>query len=73
MAKSRTAPLQYLSVPRLDLQAVSIAVRVHGVILKETGAGIHLHSSGLTQGSHHGTSTMILADLKPTSLTELRR
>lgn len=73
MAKSRTAPLQYVSVPRLELQAASIAVRVHGVILKEIGAGIHPHSSGLTQGSHHGTSKMILADLKPTSLTELQR
>ena len=35
MAKSRTAPLQYVSVPRLELQAATIAVRVHGLILKE--------------------------------------
>lgn len=35
MAKSRTAPLQYVSVPRLELQAATIAVRVHSMILKE--------------------------------------
>ena len=35
MAKSRTAPLQYVSVPRLELQAATIAVGVHGLILKE--------------------------------------
>ena len=40
MAKSRTAPLQYVSVPRLELQAVTIAVRVHGLILKEIDLGI---------------------------------
>ena len=35
MAKSRTAPLQYVSIPRLELQAATIAVRVHRLILKE--------------------------------------
>ena len=35
MAKSRTAPLQYVSVPRLELQAATIAVRVHRLIMKE--------------------------------------
>ena len=35
MAKSRTAPLQYVSAPRLELQAATIAVRVHSMILKE--------------------------------------
>ena len=35
MAKSHTAPLQYVSVPRLELQAATIAAQVHGVILKE--------------------------------------
>ena len=37
MAKSRTAPLQYVATPRLELQAVTIAVRVHRLILKEIG------------------------------------
>jgi len=40
IAKSRTAPLQYVSVPRLGLQAASIAVRVHGMILKEIDLNI---------------------------------
>ena len=36
MAKSRTAPLQFVSVPRLELQAATIAVRMHhSLILKE--------------------------------------
>ena len=35
MAKSRTAPLQFVSVPRLELQAATIAVRMHRLILKE--------------------------------------
>ena len=35
MAKSRTAPLQYVSVPTLELQAATIAVRVHCLIRKE--------------------------------------
>ena len=35
MAKSRTAPLQFVSVPRLELQAATIAVRMHHLILKE--------------------------------------
>ena len=42
MAKSRTAPLQYVSVPRLELQAVPIAVRVHAMILKEIDLNISL-------------------------------
>ena len=40
MAKSRTAPLQYVSVPRLELQAATIAVRVHDMILKEIDLNI---------------------------------
>ena len=35
MAKSRTAPQQFVSVPRLELQAATIAVRMHRLILKE--------------------------------------
>ena len=35
MAKSRTAHLQFVSVPRLELQAATIAVRMHRLILKE--------------------------------------
>ena len=35
MAKSRTAPIQFVSVPRLELQAATIAVRMHHLILKE--------------------------------------
>ena len=35
MAKSRTAPLQFVSVPRLELQAATIAVRMHSLILIE--------------------------------------
>ena len=35
MAKSRTAPPQLVSVPRLELQAATIAVRMHRLILKE--------------------------------------
>ena len=35
MAKSRTAPLQYVSVPRLELQAATIAARVHRLVLNE--------------------------------------
>ena len=35
MVKSRTAPLQFVSVPRLELQAATIAVRMHRLILKE--------------------------------------
>ena len=35
MAKSGTAPLQFVSVPRLELQAATIAVRMHRLILKE--------------------------------------
>ena len=36
IAKSRAAPLQYVSVPRLELQAATIAGRVQCMILKET-------------------------------------
>ena len=35
VAKSRTAPLQFVSVPRLELQAPTIAVRMHRLILKD--------------------------------------
>ena len=35
MAKSRTAPLQYVSVPRLELQAATIAIQLHRLIMKE--------------------------------------
>ena len=35
LAKSRTAPLHYVSVPRLELKAATIAVRAHAMILKE--------------------------------------
>ena len=35
MAKSCTAPLQFVSVPRLELQTATIAVRMHRLILKE--------------------------------------
>ena len=42
MAKSRTAPLQYVSVPRLELQAATIAVRAHAMILKEIDLNISL-------------------------------
>jgi len=40
MAKSRTAPLQYVSVPRLELQAATVAVRVHSLLLKELDLNI---------------------------------
>ena len=42
MAKSRTAPLQYVSVPRLELQAATIAVHAHAMILKEIDLDISL-------------------------------
>ena len=35
MAKSRCAPLQYVSVPRLELQAAMIAARVHRLVSSE--------------------------------------
>ena len=35
MAKSRTVPLQFVSMPRLELQAATIAVRIYRLILKE--------------------------------------
>ena len=35
MAKSGTAPLQFVSVQRLELQAATITVRMHRLILKE--------------------------------------
>lgn len=35
MAKSRTAPVHYVSMPRLELQAATVAVRVHSLIKKE--------------------------------------
>ncbi|XP_044165822.1 uncharacterized protein LOC122949828 [Acropora millepora] len=35
MAKSRCAPLQYVSVPRLQLQAATIAARVHRLVSSE--------------------------------------
>ena len=35
MAKSRTAPLQFVPVQRLELQAATITVRMHRLILKE--------------------------------------
>ena len=35
MAKSRTALLQFVFVPRLELQAATIAIRMHRLILKE--------------------------------------
>ena len=35
VAKSRTVPLQFVSVPRLELQAATIAVRMDRLILKE--------------------------------------
>ena len=40
MAKSRTAPLQYVSVPRLELQAATIAARVHSMITREIDLNI---------------------------------
>ena len=42
MAKSRAAPLQYVSVPRLELQAATITVRAHAMILKEIDLNISL-------------------------------
>ena len=42
MAKSRTAPLQHVSVPRLELQAATIAVHDHAMILKEIDLNISL-------------------------------
>ena len=35
MAKSHTAPLQFVSVPRLELPAATVAVKMHRLILKE--------------------------------------
>ena len=35
MAKSHTAPLHFMSVPRLELQAATIAVRMHCLMLNE--------------------------------------
>ena len=40
MAKSRTAPLQYICVPRLELQAATIAARVHSMIIREIDLNI---------------------------------
>ena len=40
MAKGRTAPLQYVSVPRLELQAATIAARVHSMIIREIDLNI---------------------------------
>ena len=40
MAKSRTAPLQYVSMPRLELQAATVAVRVHRLIKREIDLNI---------------------------------
>ena len=40
IAKSRTAPLQYVSVPRLELQAATIAARVHSMIIREIDLNI---------------------------------
>ena len=40
MVKSRTAPLQFVSVARLELQAATIAVRMHRLILKEIDLAI---------------------------------
>ena len=42
MAKSCTAPHQYVSVPRLELQAAITAVRAHAMILKEIDLNISL-------------------------------
>ena len=40
ISKSRTTPLQFVSVPRLELQAATIAVRVHHLIRKEIDLAI---------------------------------
>ena len=40
LAKPRTAPLQYVSVPRLELQAATISARLHRMILKEIDVDI---------------------------------
>lgn len=40
MAKSRTAPLQYVSVPRLELQVATIAATVHSMIIREIDLNI---------------------------------
>ena len=42
MAKSRTAPLQYFFMPRLELQAATIAVHAYAMILKEIDLNISL-------------------------------
>ena len=36
MQKSRTAPLQFVSVPRLGLQAATIAARMHHLIQRKS-------------------------------------
>ena len=40
MAKSRTAPLPYVSIPRLELQAATIAARVQSMIVREIDLNI---------------------------------
>lgn len=37
--KSRTTPLQFVSVPRLELRAATIALRMHRLILKRDQPG----------------------------------
>ena len=52
MAKSRCAPLQYVSVPRLELQAATIAARVHRLVSSEINWIYLPPFSGQTQRSH---------------------
>ena len=66
MAKSGTAPLQFVSVPRLELQAATIAVRMHRLILKE----IDLVMSASFFWKRYSTSTMRHADLRRMLLTQ---
>ena len=40
MVKSRTAPLQYVSVPRLELQVATMAATVHSMIIREIDLNI---------------------------------
>ena len=62
MAKSRTAPLQYVSVPRLELQAATIAGRVHSMIIREI---FLLPSSGQIPKSRCSTSETSPVDSRP--------
>ena len=73
MAKSRTAPLQFVSVPSLELQAATIAVRMHRLILKEIDLVISASFFGPIQRYRCSTSIMRHADLRRMLPTEWQK